>query len=1467
MSVMRRSLQVVAFLCTLIVGVTSMAVIVTQTTWFKEWLRGFIVRQASDYVNGQLSIGRIDGNLFYGVRLADIGIAQNGKTVVGVDDVGVNYNVFTFIRGDVVLDDIRLTRPVVRLERDADGTLNLANLIKARTPKQPKSNRTIEIGEIGISDGTLYVEPGAVGTSGVDIPEKVERLDASIGVKSDADQLLLKIAHISLRGDDPAFGINSLSGVVRRTGDQLTLENVSLRTEESSLRVNGTVDRIGGDTPVLGLDVSSDKLALNEIAKILPALQGYAMQPALELKASGPMDRLEVTLNVRDAQAGKLTGMLVVDAVEPGRRVGGTVSLEHFNLAPLVPTKSGASAKKASATSSSSSLRSDITGEARIDLALPSGRLPLSGTYAVNAGRIVFAGYEARNVVARGRIDGETIRVDAKASAYGGRATVAGTVKTGPQVTLALQGRAEHLDLRNLPASLAVPAVPSDITTAYTLAGRGSVFSGTYSLDDSMLAGAKLAKGTSGSFAVGDGAPRYSAKGQVANLDLQLIGKDFAIAALATDRYRSTLNASFDVNGSGGGRYPLTIDATGTAVDSTLFGASFPMLDFTANVGGGDLHVKATGRFANLNPATVAENEKLAGMLNGDVDVETTLRAYADGVTADSIDLSGRITVAPSTFGDLSFDKVDVEGQYAHLEGNLTRLEVTGSDVNVTAQGAVALNETGSSNLTLHAESAALDEVGKIVGQPLKGAAQVDATVTGNAKALRAKGTLKGSDIGQGENEALSLTSNFDVTVPDLMPAQAIVTASNMATFLEIAGQKITELTADVTYQQSKLDFEARAQEGVRQLEAGGSVIFHPDHQEIVLPALALRSEMIEWRTPANVEPARVQYSKDRIAVEHLVLTNADQKIEADGVFGSNTEPLHVRAENVDVAQVDALFLGDQRIGGKFAADATITGPTSDPQVQGEFSLTQGTFQTYKFESLAGKVAYVKDGVDLDVKLQQSPTEWLEAKGSAPLTLFKATPPEMAGQHVAPTPGDTVNLEVASSQINLAAIQGFTSAVTNVTGVLQANIKVTGSGRDPHLDGAVDIRGGSFAIPDLGTKYTGLDTRIELNQDGLTIPEFKILDSRGFPMTIGGTLALHARAVGAVDIKAQSSKFEVIDNKILDLKLNTDIHLTGELRRPKVVGTIEVENGTVHVEELVSRFGADPYATQEAAINPQQPAGGQPGTPPQPSVFDALDMDVKLSIPSNLVLRGNGIEAPNAPVALGDVNITVGGMLDIQKPPSGKLRLDGDVTTVRGTYTFQGRRFDIVRDGRIGFSGAEDLDPLLDLQARREISGIETFVHVRGTMKRPQLSFSSNPPLEEADILSLIVFNQPINQLGEGQQVSLTQRAGALASGYLTSGLSRSIGNALDLDEFEIQAQGENGAGPSLTVGEQVGRNLFFRLRQAFGNETTTELILEYQIREYLRAQASVAEGNTTQRVQFRRVERAGLDLIFFFSY
>src|SRR5207253_8237427 len=143
----------------------------------------------------------------------------------------------------------------------------------------------------------------------------------------------------------------------------------------------------------------------------------------------------------------------------------------------------------------------------------------------------------------------------------------------------------------------------------------------------------------------------------------------------------------------------------------------------------------------------------------------------------------------------------------------------------------------------------------------------------------------------------------------------------------------------------------------------------------------------------------------------------------------------------------------------------------------------------------------------------------------------------------------------------------------------QANFKITGSGYDPHLDGAIDIKGGAFTAPDLNTSFSGLDTRIDLKPDEVTINEFKILDKNKMPMTIGGSLAVHEREVGTVDIKVRSDDFKVIANKTADLKFDSDVHITGTVRSPKVEGTVEVEPGTIDVAEVLETATSGAYST------------------------------------------------------------------------------------------------------------------------------------------------------------------------------------------------------------------------------------------------------------------------------------------------
>src|SRR5471032_75352 len=97
MPMVKRLIHVLVLVLTLVVGATSAAVIVSQTAWFKNWLRGYIVREAQQYLNGTLSIERLGGNLFFGVEMENIGLSMDGSEVVAVKDLGLDYNLFALV--------------------------------------------------------------------------------------------------------------------------------------------------------------------------------------------------------------------------------------------------------------------------------------------------------------------------------------------------------------------------------------------------------------------------------------------------------------------------------------------------------------------------------------------------------------------------------------------------------------------------------------------------------------------------------------------------------------------------------------------------------------------------------------------------------------------------------------------------------------------------------------------------------------------------------------------------------------------------------------------------------------------------------------------------------------------------------------------------------------------------------------------------------------------------------------------------------------------------------------------------------------------------------------------------------------------------------------------------------------------------------------------------------------------------
>ena len=1170
MGILRRFLQVLLLVATLLVGAAAAVIVVSQTAWFRDWLRGLIVRQANQYLNGSLSIRRLGGNLFFGLEFEDLGVTQNGERVIAVRNAGVDYSIIQFVSGDIVIDHIRLDQPIVRLKRGADGW-NLGQLVKKQRQEKQRSGpgQPVTIGEVGISDGTFVIDrgdggssssPGLEGTSGrtdgggarqapaepgVSVPREISHVDARFSFRYEPVHYTIDIAHLSLRGRDPDVELNDLSGKVSERDNNLYLDNVAIRTAGSSLKVQGEITRYAAK-PELKIQASSDKIDIPEIARMVPALRGIPLEPSFRVKAQGPLDAVGFDFAVRSS-AGDASGQVTADLVGKEHGIKGEVHLGNLDLAPIVK---------------SAAAKSDLTGLARMDVRFPAtpGRGPVAGSFSVSTFSAHLAGYYADQIEARGRVDGKRVFVDqGKAVAYGAAATASGTVEPGvrgpkgtPGLALNLHGSVAGLDLRRLPRTLKIPPFDSRLDFDYQVDGVGAALTGQARLKPSTLAGAQLADQTVGTFSSAGPEIEYSAEGGIANFDIQRYGRVLKIAAISEDRFKSDINGRFAARGRGTAIASLTLDANASLNNSTLDAVSLPLMAVEAHLAGGGGRFRADGGFFNLDPARFTGKPQTKGSIAGRVNVEASLADLAAPMTPDAVAASGEIVLDRSNVGGLQIDKARVAGTYANSSGQIHEATITGPDLAVKASGDLSLAATGNSNLAYHVETPDLASIGKVVGQEqLQGFLSLDGRVTGNRSNLGTQGQLKAGNLHYGATEVLSAQSSYNATIPDLDAARAQVKADTTLGFLKAGGQDINVLRATTTYGRNQLSFDATAEQSVRSGRVVGTLLLHPDHQEVHLTQFGLKTQGVTWDLAPGTQPA-VQYGGGDVVVKGLHLVSGEQSVAAEGTVGSKSSNLRAALIDVDLARVDTLLIGDRRLGGVLNAAATVTGPASALNVTGDFSVDHGAFREFHYDTLGGTVAYGQDRITLDVRLQQNPQAWLFARGTLPTALFRS-PTTPSG---APAPGSDapVDVTVRSSPIDLGVVQGFTSVITKASGTLTADAHLGGTAATPQMSGRVDFANGAFTVAPAGVAYKALNGRIDLQPGRAVIDHLSVTDEHDRTMALSGELGVQGRSVGALKLKVTSHKFEVVHNDIGRVTLNSDLSVGGELRAPQVAG-------------------------------------------------------------------------------------------------------------------------------------------------------------------------------------------------------------------------------------------------------------------------------------------------------------------------
>jgi autotransporter translocation and assembly factor TamB len=1189
------------------------------------------------------------------------------------------------------------------------------------------------------------------------------------------------------------------------------------------------------------VEIERANLSLDELRRLVPALESVTLPADVRVErmtASGPLTSLTLDFSIA-AGASRIAGMLTGDFTSPMRTLEGAVTLDEVNLSQLLHRPA---------------LPTGLSGTTTLDLAIDtSGPVPsITGSYSAKVARVAVAGYVAEDIQADGRVDGQTVIVNrGRADAYNGSFTLEGRVGLpfGKRpLTAHLSGRAENVNLERLPASAPGPAIDTGLSLGYELNNVGRGWTGRVRFDRSRIAEGRVDAGTIASFDATGDRLAYSAEGRVTGIDPQRIGRALEIETLSSDRFAGTLTGSFSLAGTGSTLQPVM-----------LFGGSIPRLEGTMSLSEDSLQFSAKGSVDSLDLHRILQGGPVDAMMTGSLDVMGALdRGHGEFDWRD-LTIGGDVNLTDGRIEGIPIKTLALSGRLDDLIVSLKQFELESLEVTASASGTLAFDSDTASMLKYELHVPGLSAFRDLLGE-VHGDVDLTGTITGR-DVLQIDGRMSSSDLAYGGTTATDVDATYQVALPPQSPLSATGNAHVEAALLEVAGQMLTSTSLDARYDDRRIGFDATVHEGARAISAGGSLVMHPGRQEVLLTSFSFESPAAVWAL-AQGRPARIDYSGQRIVVEDFhVETPNGQAITAAGTLGQTTDegPLEVWIEGLALADVDALVFREQKITGRLDAYASITGPLSMPSIETRFAIANASVRNVQYQTLRGSLQTMADQYAFSVWLLQNPTSWLTAEGSLPRTVFGADDVPSTAQ---------MDVRLRSSPIGLGFVGGVTNVVTDIDGTIQADVHMTGTPQQPVFDGHFRIAGGAFRVPALGTRFRGLDTEITFEPDAMVIPEFRLLDENDQWLRFAGRLPYEAGRIGEVTIDVDSDNFEIIDNDLADIQVSTNLEITGTLLQPRLQGSVRVTNGEVRIDQILDlRQGAyyrvAPFEGVADTTTPVDASneGILRKTP--------VALDIELEVPA-LVIVGRDLRGPQSvPVGLGDLNVTLQGKVHLDKKLDAPLVITGDVGTVRGTYEFQGRRFDIEREGGVRFPGLVEINPLLDITARRTISGVETRVHIDGALRKPELTLSSQPPLDQADILSLIVFNQPANQLGASQQVSLARRAVALASGFVASQLSQSIGSMLNVDLLEIEASGQEAEGlsPSVTLGEQIGENLFVRVRQQFGPASTSQFVVEYEFADWLRLESTVIDQSRQTQSLFRRGERSGVNWIFTFTY
>lgn len=793
---------------------------------------------------------------------------------------------------------------------------------------------------------------------------------------------------------------------------------------------------------------------------------------------------------------------------------------------------------------------------------------------------------------------------------------------------------------------------------------------------------------------------------------------------------------------------------------------------------------------------------------------DLNLRGTAVGSKFTLAEATSRIDVRllPSRLGALKLDRGRVAVSVAGGKATLAEVSLASAKTRLLVAGDVGLVGDQRGELSYALLAGDLAPWLALASQEGAGSLALNGRVAGALGRLAARGSLRGASLRLGTATVDRARADFDVRgIGDAHPSGRLAArADGVAAGVRLKSVSLdarlppesaarAEITLDVT------DAENRHDRAVTALRVGGDSI------DAVLRELTLELPDGAWRLP---HPVAIAPRGRTVRIDHFVVANGEKRVSVNGTAGmAGGQDLVVAIDSFPLAALRGFAPPGVDVQGILGARVALGGTAAAPELDATAKLAKLAVAGQAYDGLDARFGYRKGVATAELTFRQDASHALAATAKLPLEV--AWEPALRAQ----ISGD-VDARARSSGLSLAFLNALgRGSIAEVAGTLAVDVSVRGPLSRPQPNGTIELWGGAGKLVALGVQVSSLEMQTLLTPTSIVVTRLAATSGDG-RLDATANVTLGEAGITDVTTSLAATKWPAIRTTSEQADVEGRLRTHGPLSALQASGRIDVLRAVLKPDLAILTSAPpardDTIVVLASAASPAPPppaAGKQPPPAASLDTYKNMSLDVAVAIHRDTWIKQD------------DAAVELEGQVRATKAAGGDLALAGTVHTVRGWAVFQSRRFTLTR-GSVTFTG--DMNPALDVTARYKVPSYVVRIVIGGTANQPTLTLRSDPELEPADVLSVLLFGKPSRQLSEGQQTTLQRRAGDIATSFAGAQVGQSVAQALGLESLGVQV--EEVSASRVALGTYVTDKTFVSVSQSFRSRDGQQASVDYEL-------------------------------------